>query len=193
MTNRVTNIKIETLSKQWARLEKVTFDYQMKDGRWVEQTRESYNRGDGAVVLLYNKEKHTVVLTKQFRMPTMLNGNETGFMIEATAGMLDRDNPEACVIREVEEETGYLIPKVEKVFELYSTPGAVTEKLYYFIAEYTDAMKVSSGGGLDSENEDIEILELPFEEALAMMQSGEIEDAKTVILLQYLQNIKLLQ
>ena len=192
MTNRVSNIKIETLSKQWAKLEKVTFDYQLKDGRWVEQTRESYNRGDGAVILLYNKENRTVILTKQFRMPTMLNGNDSGFVIEACAGMLDKDDPENCIIREVEEETGYRIPKVEKVFELFSTPGAVTEKLYYFIGEYKPSMKVGSGGGLDSENEDIEVLELSFEKVTDMLYTGEIEDAKTVLLLLYLQNKKLL-
>lgn len=192
MTNRVSNIKIETLSKQWATLEKVTFDYQLKDGSWVEQTRESYNRGDGAVILLFNKENRTVILTKQFRIPTLLNGNESGFVIEACAGMLDKDNPEECIIREVEEETGYRIPKVEKVFELYSTPGAVTEKLYYFIGEYQESMKVGSGGGLESENEDIEVMELPFQKAIKMIYSGEIEDAKTVILLLYLQNKNLL-
>lgn len=192
MTNRVSNIKIETLSKQWATLEKVTFDYQLKDGSWVEQTRESYNRGDGAVILLFNKENRTVILTKQFRIPTLLNGNESGFVIEACAGMLDKDNPEECIIREVEEETGYRIPKVEKVFELYSTPGAVTEKLYYFIGEYHESMKVGSGGGLESENEDIEVLELSFDRAIQMIYSGEIEDAKTVILLLYLQNKNLL-
>lgn len=192
MTNRVSNIKIETLSKQWATLERVTFDYQLKDGSWVEQTRESYNRGDGAVILLFNKENRTVILTKQFRIPTLLNGNESGFVIEACAGMLDKDNPEECIIREVEEETGYRIPKVEKVFELYSTPGAVTEKLYYFIGEYHESMKVGSGGGLESENEDIEVLELSFDRAIQMIYSGEIEDAKTVILLLYLQNKNLL-
>jgi len=191
-TKRFKNIHIEPLSKQWATLEKVTFDYQMADGRWVEQKRESYNRGDGAVILLFNKKKKTVILTKQFRMPTYFNGNEDGFMIEACAGMLDKDHPEECIIREVEEETGYCIPKAEKVFELFSTPGAVTEKLYYFIGEYDDSMKVSSGGGLDEENEDIEVLELTFQKALGMMFSGEIEDAKTVILLQYLQNKNLL-
>lgn len=192
MTNRISNIKIETLSKQWATLEKVTFDYKMMDGRWVQQTRESYNRGNGAVILLFNKENKTVILTKQFRMPTLLNGNKSGFVIEACAGMLDEDHPDECIIREVEEETGYRIPKVEKVFELYSTPGAVTEKLYYYIGEYQASMKVGSGGGLDSESEDIEVLELPFQEALQMMHIGNIEDAKTVILLQYLQNKNLL-
>lgn len=192
MTNRISNIKIETLSKQWATLEKVTFDYKMMDGRWVQQTRESYNRGNGAVILLFNKENKSVILTKQFRMPTLLNGNESGFVIEACAGMLDEDHPDECIIREVEEETGYRIPKVEKVFELYSTPGAVTEKLYYYIGEYQASMKVGSGGGLDSESEDIEVLELPFQKALQMMHIGNIEDAKTVILLQYLQNKNLL-
>lgn len=192
MTNRISNIKIETLSKQWATLEKVTFDYKMMDGRWVQQTRESYNRGNGAVILLFNKENKSVILTKQFRMPTLLNGNKSGFVIEACAGMLDEDHPDECIIREVEEETGYRIPKVEKVFELYSTPGAVTEKLYYYIGEYQASMKVGSGGGLDSESEDIEVLELPFQEALQMMHIGNIEDAKTVILLQYLQNKNLL-
>lgn len=191
-TKRFKNIQIETLSKQWATLEKVTFDYKMADGHWVVQKRESYNRGDGAVILLFNKKKKTVILTKQFRMPTYFNGNEDGFMIEACAGMLDKDHPEQCIIREVEEETGYRIPNAEKVFELFSTPGAVTEKLYYYIGEYEDNMKVSSGGGLDEENEDIEVLELSFQKALDMMFSGEIEDAKTVILLQYLQNKNLL-
>lgn len=186
MTKRFKNIQIETLSKEWATLERVTFDYHISDGRWVQQTRESYNRGDGATILLYNKEKQTVILTKQIRIPTYFNGNEDGFVIEACAGMLDKDHPEECIIREVEEETGYRIPKAEKVFELFSTPGAVTEKLYYFLGAYDDSMKVSAGGGLDEENEDIEVLELPFKKALEMMYSGEIEDAKTVILLQNL-------
>src|SRR5690606_2048667 len=140
-SKKVKNIKTETLSKQWATLEKITFDYQMPDGNWVEQKRESYNRGDGAVILLYNTEQQTVILTKQFRMPTYRNDNTSGFVIEACAGMLDKDAPEACIIREVEEETGYKINHAEKLFELYSSPGAMTEKLHYFIAPYSASMK----------------------------------------------------
>jgi len=190
-SKKVKNIKTETLSKQWATLEKITFDYQMPDGNWVEQKRESYNRGDGAVILLYNTEQQTVILTKQFRMPTYRNDNTSGFVIEACAGMLDKDAPEACIIREVEEETGYRINHAEKLFELYSSPGAMTEKLHYFIAPYSASMKVNAGGGLDSEQEDIEVLELPFSKAIDMLHSGEIEDAKTAILLLYLQTSKL--
>lgn len=191
MNNRIKNIKTETLSKQWATLEKITFDYQMPDGNWVEQKRESYNRGDGAVILLYNTEQQTVILTKQFRVPTYRNDNTSGFVIEACAGMLDKDAPEACIVREVEEETGYKINHAEKLFELYSSPGAMTEKLHYFIAPYSASMKVNAGGGLDSEQEDIEVLELPFSKAIDMLHSGEIEDAKTAILLLYLQTSKL--
>ncbi|CAA0175269.1 Nudix-type nucleoside diphosphatase, YffH/AdpP family [Tenacibaculum maritimum] len=183
--NRVKNIRKELLSDDWYVLNKLTFDYQLTDKTWVTQSRECYDRGNGAVILLYNKKKKTVVLIKQFRMPTYINGNKRGYLIEACAGSLDGDNEKDCIIKETEEETGYRIKKVEKILELYSSPGSVTEMLYYFIGEYTDDMKVSKGGGLVSEAEDIEVLEIPFEEALRMVATGEIKDAKTIILLQY--------
>ncbi len=183
----IKNIKKDLLSDNWYTLNKFTFDFKLKNGNWVTQVRESYDRGNGAAILLYNKEKQTVILTKQFRMPTYVNGNEDGFMIEVCAGLLDDDNPEDCIKKEVEEETGYKVSNVKKVMEAYSSPGSVTEVLHYFIAEYSDAMKVSDGGGLASENEDIEVLEMPFLEALQLIDNGQIKDAKSIILLQYAQ------
>ncbi len=177
--------KKEVLSKNWAVLNEITFEYQRNDGRWELQNREAYDRGDGACILLYNPKKKSIVLTRQFRLPTYLNGNSEGMMIEACAGLLDSDNPEACIKRETEEETGYKINKVEKIFESYMSPGAVTEILHFFIAEYTSDMKTGKGGGLIEEQEDIEVMELPFEKAYQMIASGEIKDAKTVMLLQY--------
>jgi len=182
---RVKNIKKTLLSDNWYTLNKFNFDFQTNNGEWVNQEREAYNRGNGAAILLYNKENQTVVLTKQFRMPTYVNGNEDGYMIEVCAGLLDDDNPEDCIRKETEEETGYRITNVKKVFEMYMSPGSVTEKLYFFVAEYDAKMKVSDGGGVESETEDIEVLELPFKESLSMIKSGKIEDAKTIILLQY--------
>lgn len=154
---------------------------------WEKQIREAYDRGNGAVILLYNVEKGTVVLTKQFRMPTYVNGNADGMMIEACAGILEKGNAEETIKMEVEEETGYKIEKVKKVFESYMSPGSVTEILYFFIGAYKDEMKISEGGGADDETENIEVLELDFKKALAMMKSGEIKDAKTIMLLQYAQ------
>ena len=144
-----------------------------------------YDRGDGAGILLYNKQKQTVILTKQFRMPTYLNDNKDGFLVEITAGMLDKDNPEACIIRETEEEVGYRLKKVKKVYEAYSSPGVMTEKMHFFVGEYTDDMKVNEGGGLESEHEDIEVLEIPFIKAIGMLNNGEIVDTRTIVLLQY--------
>jgi nudix-type nucleoside diphosphatase (YffH/AdpP family) len=183
----IKNIKKDLLSDNWYTLNKFTFDFKLKNGNWVTQVRESYDRGNGAAILLYNKEKQTVILTKQFRMPTYVNGNDDGFMIEVCAGLLDDDNPEDCIKKEVEEETGYKVSNVKKVMEVYSSPGSVTEVLHYFIAEYSDAMKVSDGGGLASENEDIEVLEIPFSEALQLIDNGQIKDAKSIILMQYAQ------
>ena len=184
---KIKNIKKELLSDNWYTLNKYTFDFKLQNGNWVTQIRESYNRGNGAAILLYNKEKGTVILTKQFRFPTYVNGNKTGYMIEVCAGILDNDNPEDCIKKETLEETGYRINNVKKVMEVYSSPGSVTEVLYYFIAEYSEDMKVSEGGGLESENEDIEVLEVTFKEALEMVSNGVIKDAKTIILLQYAQ------
>jgi len=187
MGNKIKNVVINTLYKGWATLNEVSFSYKMKNESWVNQKRESYDRGDGATVLLYNKVKKTVILTKQFRVSTFLNGNDSGFVLETCAGMLDNDQPEACIIREIEEETGYRVNSVTKLFKAYSSPGALTEILHYFIAEYSEDMKVNEGGGLDSEHEDIEVLEMPFEFAVNMITTGEIEDIKTICLLQYAQ------
>ncbi len=130
------------------------------------QSREAYDRGNGATILLYNKEERTILLTRQFRLPTFLNGNETGMLIEACAGLLDKDNPEDCIRRETEEETGYKVTEVKKIFEAYMSPGSVTEILYFFVAEYTRNMQVNDGGGIEHEQEDIEVLEIPFDQAL---------------------------
>lgn len=193
ISTRIKNIVSKLLSDNYYILKKITFDYRLSNGTWVTQSREVYNRGDGAGILLYNKEKQTVILTKQFRMPTYMNDNEDGMLVEICAGMLDKDNPEACIIRETEEEVGYRLENVKKVFEAYSSPGVMTEKMYFFVGEYTDAMKVNSGGGLDSEHEDIEVLEIPFNKAVDMLNSGEIVDTRTIVLLQYAQIHKLLE
>ena len=183
MNSNLRNITTEILSKNWYTLNKVTFEYMQKDGTWIKQSREAYDRGNGAAILLYNNETKTVILTQQFRMPTYINGNETGMMIEACAGILDEDNPEDCIRRETEEETGYRITDVKKIYEAYMSPGSVTEILYFFVAEYNDNHKINEGGGIDHEN--IEVMELDFKAALAMVKSGEIKDAKTIMLLQY--------
>lgn len=182
---KITIQKTELLSDNWYILNKVTFDYNKESDDPETQVREVYDRGNGAVILLYNSAKKTVVLTRQFRLPTYLNGNTSGMLIEACAGMLDEDNPIDCIIRETEEETGYRISSVKKVFQSYMSPGAVTEILHFFIGEYQPEMKVSEGGGLAEEHEYIEVLEYPFNEAYQMIVSGEITDAKTIMLLQY--------
>ena len=175
----------EVLSDNWYTLNKITFDYQKKDDSWITQKREVYDRGNGAAILLYNKLQKTVILTRQFRLPTYVNGNATGMMLEVCAGLLDQDNPEQCIIRETEEETGYRITNVTKVIETYMSPGAVTEILYLFTGEYDESMQVSEGGGVAHEEENIEVIEMPFDQAYAMIESGEMRDAKTIILLQY--------
>ena len=185
MNPRVVVKNTEVLSKNWYILRKVTFDYQLKNGTWQTQSREAYDRGNGAAILLYNRENKTVILTRQFRMPTYTNGNETGMMVEVCAGLLDERNPEDAIKRETEEETGYKVSKVRKVFEAYMSPGSVTEILYFFVAEYSKEMKISDGGGLAHDQEDIEVLEIPFTSALEMIEQGEIKDAKTIMLLQY--------
>ena len=187
MNPEIRIIEEKVLSDNWYTLRKYTFDYQRKDGTWERQSREAYDRGNGATILLYNKEQKTVILTRQFRIPTYTNGNLTGMLIEACAGLLDKDNPEDCIRRETEEETGYQVRDVRKVFEAYMSPGSVTEILYFFVAEYSKDMQVSEGGGHQEEQENIEVLELDFQQALAMVTSGEIRDAKTIMLLQYAQ------
>ena len=183
--NKVRNIEREILSDNWYTLNKYTFEYQKPDGTWETQQREAYDRGNGAAILLYNANKGTVVLTKQFRMPTYVNGNVDGMMIEVCAGLLDGDNPADCVRKETEEETGYKISNVKKVMQTYMSPGSVTEILYLFVGEYDESMKVSEGGGAEDETENIEVLELNFEKAMDMISTGEINDSKTIMLLQY--------
>ncbi|WP_435356802.1 GDP-mannose pyrophosphatase NudK [Emticicia sp. SJ17W-69] len=187
MNSNVQVIEEKVLSNNWYVLKKITFNYKNKSGEWQIQAREAYDRGNGAVILLYNAENQTVVLTEQFRMPTYINGNATGMLIEACAGLLDKDNPEDCIRREAEEETGYRIGEVKKVFEAYMSPGSVTEILYFFVAEFNKDMKVNEGGGAEHEQENIEVLEIPFKKALEMIETGEIKDGKTIMLLQYAQ------
>lgn len=185
MNEKLKEVKTEVLSDNWYTLKKVTFEYLQKDGTWLKQSREAYDRGNGAVILLYNNESKTVILTQQFRMPTYLNGNESGMLIEACAGLLDADNPEDCIRRETEEETGFRIDEVEKIYEVYMSPGSVTEILYFFVANYHKHQRVNAGGGVEHEN--IEVLELDFGTACNMIKTGEIRDAKTIMLLQYAQ------
>lgn len=173
------------LSDNWYVLNKVTFNYKKENKNAESHIREVYDRGNGAGILLYNSSKKTVILTRQFRLPTYMNGNKTGMMIEVCAGLLDKDNAEQAIIRETEEETGYRLKNVQKVIETYMSPGSVTEILYLFVGEYDESMKVSEGGGLDAEQENIEVLEYTFDEAYAMIESGEITDAKTILLLQH--------
>jgi nudix-type nucleoside diphosphatase (YffH/AdpP family) len=186
MITDINILKTEILSDNWYILRKITYDYVKKDGSRQTQTREAYDRGNGATILLYNKTLRTVILTRQFRLPTFLNGNPDGMLIETCAGLLEMDNPEDCIRRETEEETGYKINSVRKVFEAYMSPGAVTEIIYFFIAEYSADMKVTEGGGVAHEEENIEVLETGIDQAMKMVDTGEIRDAKTIMLLQYI-------
>ena len=183
MTDRVRIQKEEILSNNWYTLKKITFDYQKNDGQWKTQTREAYDRGNGATILLFNKANNTVILTRQFRLPTFINGNPGGMLIEACAGLLDADQPDVAIKRETEEETGFRISEVKKIFEAYMSPGSVTELLHFFVAEYVKSEKVHEGGGLDGE--DIEVLEIPFQKALDMITAGAIKDGKAIMLLYY--------
>ncbi len=184
--NKIKIKKTEILSDNWYTLKKITYDYLKRNGSWQTQSRETYDRGNGATILLYNRNFKTVILTRQFRLPSFINGNSTGMLIESCAGLLDKDNAEDCIKRETEEETGYKISTVKKIFEAYMSPGSVTEVLYFFIAEYSSNMKINEGGGVAHEQEDIEVLEIKFDTALNMVDTGEIKDGKTIILLQYL-------
>lgn len=185
MNPKVRIKQIDLLSDNWYTLRKYTLDYQRSDGTWEEQQREAYDRGNGAAILLYNRQKKTVVLTRQFRLPTYINGNESGLLIEACAGLLDEDSPEFCIQREAEEETGYHLSEVQSIGQVYMSPGSVTEILHLFVAEYSDDMLIGRGGGLEEEQENIEVLEIHFAEAMEMVHTGEIKDAKTILLLQH--------
>jgi len=178
-------VENEVLSDNWYVLRKVTYRIRRGEGNWDTHSREAYDRGNGATVLLYNRAQRSVVLTRQFRLPTYVNGNATGMMIEACAGLLDGDDPVACVRREVLEESGYAVHDVRKIFEIYMSPGSVTEVLHFFVAEYEPGQRQHDGGGVVDEGEDIEVMEVPFDEAIADVARGAIKDAKTVMLLQY--------
>ncbi|AWI26143.1 GDP-mannose pyrophosphatase NudK [Flavobacterium pallidum] len=194
MTNpKIRIISDELLSNNWYILKKYVYEYLKNDGKTEIQHREVYDRGNGATILLYDKKEKNVILIRQFRMPTYLNGNETGMVIEACAGLLEKENAEECIRRESEEETGYKVNEVRKIFEAYMSPGSVTEIIHFFVAEYSKEMKVNEGGGLASEHENIEVLEIPFAKALQMIETGEIRDAKTIMLLQYAQINRLLE
>ena len=185
MNPRVRIVEERLLSDNWYTLKTTAFDWLRRDGHWQRQHRETYDRGNGAVLLLYNAARATVVLTRQFRLPAYVNGCADGMLIEACAGLLDGQDPQTCIQREAAEETGYLIRAPRQVFEAYMSPGSVTEKLHFFIAEYEAQDRVSAGGGEAGEGEDIEVLELPLSEALAMVASGAIQDGKTIMLLQH--------
>lgn len=183
----------QVLSDNYYSLKKYRYSYSKADGSQQTQTREVYDRGNGAAILLYNREQRTVILIRQFRLPTYVNGNESGILVEVCAGLLDeKESPEEAIGREAEEETGYKVKEVKKVFEAYMSPGSVSEMLYFFVAEYTPEMKTAQGGGLEVEEENIDVLELPFDQAIRMMAAGEIRDAKTIMLLQYAQLASLL-
>jgi nudix-type nucleoside diphosphatase (YffH/AdpP family) len=181
---RVKIIDISLLSDNWYILKKAHFSFQRADGTWQEQTREVYDRGNGACILLYNLAQRTVILTKQFRFPAFANGYDD-LLIEAPAGLLDNMDAEARIKLETEEETGFRIGKVSKIFEAFMSPGSVTERLHFFIASYETKDRVSSGGGHADEGEDIGVMEVSFDEAMKMISDGRIIDAKTIMLVQH--------
>jgi nudix-type nucleoside diphosphatase (YffH/AdpP family) len=179
---RVQNVRV--LSNNYATLKDTTFEWRRADGEWQTQTRETFDRGNAATLLPYNLGQRSVILVRQFRYPAYANGYDD-LMIEAAAGLLDDEAPEVRIRAEAEEETGYRLGRIRKIFEVFMSPGAVTEKLHFFVAEYEPHMKIGTGGGIASEGEDIEVLELSIDEALAMIGDGRIVDAKTIMLLQY--------
>ncbi|MDM9284412.1 GDP-mannose pyrophosphatase NudK [Providencia rettgeri] len=181
----IRNIREKLLSDNWYILKKYTYELQRRDGSWQQQEREVYDRGNGAVILLYNKIKNSIILIRQFRMPVYINGY-SDFLIEAAAGLLENASPETRIIAEAEEETGFKVDKIQKVFEAFMSPGSVTEKLHFYIAEYSDNNRQNAGGGLKEEGEDIEVLEWPLSKAIDAINTGEIVDGKTIMLIQYL-------
>lgn len=182
---RVRNVEQRVLADDWFVLKKTSFDYLHSNGQWQRLHRETYDRGDGATLLLFNRERGTVVLTRQFRFPAFANGLPDGMLVEACAGLLDDEAPQAAIRREVQEETGFRIHMPRKVFEAFMSPGSVTERLHFFVAEYEAKDRVDEGGGDASEGEDIEVLELTLDKALLMIRSGAIQDGKTIMLLQH--------
>jgi GDP-mannose pyrophosphatase NudK len=185
MEDRIRIKEVKVLSDNWSILKKTTLDIRRRDGSWQTITRETYNRGNGATILLFNLEQRTVLLTRQFRFPAFVNGCKDGMLIETCAGLLENDDPESAIRRETEEETGYHLGPVTKLFAAYMSPGSVTEKVHFFAASYTPAQRRSDGGGVFDHGEEIELLELRLDEALNMIETGEIQDGKTIMLLQY--------
>jgi nudix-type nucleoside diphosphatase (YffH/AdpP family) len=184
-SERVRIKQVKTLSDDWYILKKTTFDFLRSDGTWQTQNRETYDRGNGATILLYNRNKKTVVLIRQFRFPAYVNGLNDGMLIESCGGLLDKSDPEECIKKEAQEEAGFVVRNARKVFEAYMSPGSVTEKLYFFVAEYEPGHRISVGGGDVTEGEDIEVLEITLDNAMEMIGRGEIQDGKTIMLLQY--------
>lgn len=184
MNQDVEILESKILSDDWYTLKKFTLRQRDRSGRWTIQNREVYDRGNGATILLYSAKTKAVILTRQYRLPTFVNGNESGMLIETCAGLLDNDDPRSAILRETEEETGFKISHVTKLFEAYMSPGSVTEILHFYIGEYSSSMKVSAGGGI-AEEEQIDVLEIDFNTAYSMISSGQIKDAKTIMLLQY--------
>ncbi len=189
--NRIRIVEEKLLSDNWAILKRTTLDFQRTDGTWQTLVRETYDRGNGATILLYNRQRKTVILTRQFRYPAYVNGHH-GYLIETCGGLLDKDDPEIAIRHEIEQETGYSVQNVRKVMEIFMSPGSVTERVYFFVGEYEPDVRDSQGGGLFDEGEDIGVLEIPFAQAIEMMGNGEIADGKTVILLQFAQIHRLL-
>lgn len=183
MSAKIEVIKNKILSENWFVLRNFTYDLTANDGSTIRHKREVYDRGNGATILLYNREKNSVILTRQFRIATFVNGNETGMLIETCAGLLDDDSPEDCIRKEAIEETGYEVGHVEKLYEMYMSPGGVTELIHFFAAEYNDSLRANAGGGV--EDEDIDVMEMPFPTAWAMVKEGRIKDGKTVMLFQH--------
>jgi len=183
-SERIRIRKVEVLSDDWYVLKKTTYDIKRRNGSWQTMSRETYDRGNGATILLYSKAKGTAVLTRQFRFPCFVNGHD-GMLIETCAGLLDARDPESAIKAEVEEETGYRVSNVRKVWECFMSPGSVTERVHFYVGEYSEAQKVSDGGGEADEGEDIEVLEIALPEALKMIESGAIMDGKTIMLLHY--------
>ncbi|MEG3109677.1 MULTISPECIES: GDP-mannose pyrophosphatase NudK [Pantoea] len=185
MSLKINIIKDKLLSENWFVLRNFTYELTDKKGEVLRHKREVYDRGNGATILLYNRDKNSVVLTRQFRIATYINGNESGMLIEACAGLLDDDSPEDCIRKEAIEETGYAVGQVEKLYACYMSPGGVTELIHFFAAEYNDSLRDNAGGGV--EDEDIDVLEMTFPDALAMVKDGRIRDGKTIMLLQHAQ------
>ncbi len=196
-STKVRVVEEKLLSNNWYVLKTTSFDLLRQDGTWQRQNRETYDRGNGATILLYNRAHKTVILTRQFRFPAYVNPragmprgdvghpSAKGMLIETCAGLLDQDDPVTCIQRETQEETGYAISDVRQVFEAYMSPGSVTERLFFFVGEYQAKDKLSAGGGHHHEGEDIQVLEMQLDAALALVDLGEICDAKTIMLLQY--------